>query len=124
MVKCVAVAALVMAFGIGSASAGVIASLAFTTPNGIVGPTDTIDVYATLTLDPSSDPLSTDFFGAINFLQLSDILANLFSGLPDDLDPSADSLSSNINVFLECSGTFFANCGGTPYDWNFAFTDF
>lgn len=42
------------------ASAAVVSTLSFTTPSGTVGPTDTIDIWVTLTLDPSSDPLTFD----------------------------------------------------------------
>ncbi|MDY0006795.1 MAG: VPLPA-CTERM sorting domain-containing protein [Spongiibacteraceae bacterium] len=41
-------------------SAAVIPTVTFTTPNGTVGPTDTIEVWVTLTLDPTSDPLTFD----------------------------------------------------------------
>src|SRR4030088_2466990 len=78
----------------GTAIAAPIATLAFQTPNATVGSTDIIDIIVTLTLDPASDPLTTDAFGAVTSgLTLADIQANLFSGLPAGVDPTTDNLT-------------------------------
>ncbi len=53
-------AAVALTFASSMVSAAVVSTLSFTTPTGTVGPTDTIDVWVTLTLDPSSDPLTYD----------------------------------------------------------------
>jgi hypothetical protein len=86
-----------------------------------VSPTDSIPVNLTLTLDPSSEALTTDAGGQVTSgLDTSDITANLFSGLDPNVNPSTDSLQTDINVAFGCSGNFTAFCtGGPPYDFFF-----
>ena len=97
--------------------AGVTATLTFTTPNGTVGPTDSIPIYLTLTLDPSSVALTTDGSGNVTSgLTPADIAANLFAGLPPGEDQTS-ATNSNLNEGWGCSGTFFTGCSGNPYDY-------
>jgi hypothetical protein len=99
-----------MLAGVETASAALIATLNFTTPTGFVGPTDSIPIYLTLALDPSSDALITDGSG------------NVISGLT--IPPGFNPTNTNLNEFLQCSGTFITGCGGlgsTPYQFNFNF---
>lgn len=97
------------------ASATLIGNVSFTTPTGVVGATDPIDVYLTLTLDADSDALITDNNGYF------------LSGLNDQdyEDAGFDSeevAHAYMNVFIECSGNFTAGCiSGPPYDFTFAF---
>jgi PEP-CTERM motif len=96
--------------------------LTFTTPAGTVSQTDSIPVWLTLLLDPSY-ALATDASGnVITGLTISDIQANLFSGLPNGVDPTTDSLRSDVNVAFGCSGSFTNSCtSGPPYDFSFNF---
>jgi hypothetical protein len=104
-----------------NASASVIATATFTTPTGTVNSTDSIPVFLTLALDPSSDPLITDGNGnVISSYSIADVQANLFSNLPDGVDPTVDPLHSYLNEFFECSGTFTTSCTQGPrYDFQF-----
>jgi hypothetical protein len=104
-----------------NASASLIATATFTTPAGTVNAMDSIPVFLTLSLDPSSDPLITDGSGnLISSYSIADVQANLFSGLPDGVDPTVDPLHSYLNEFFECSGTFTTSCTqGPPYDFQF-----
>ncbi len=95
--------------------AALIGNISFTTQTGVVGPTDAIDVYITMTLDPTSDALTTDAFH------------NITSGVTDSdwaaagIDPSAIGYTY-LNVFFQCGGTFGAGgcLSGPPYDFDFA----
>ena len=119
---CSMLAAALIAGG-GSAIAAPIASLVFSNPNGIVNNTEMIQIFVNLTLDPLSVPLITDGSGNVTSgLTVSDVQAHLFGGLPSAVDPLRDVLSSNVNVFLSCAGTFFTGCGGNPYDFIFSYT--
>jgi hypothetical protein len=90
------------------------ASLVFTTPTAAAGPTDNIDVYVTLTLDPASVALTTDASGTVT------------SGYgAGDLPSGFNVTSSNLNMSFSCSGTFTDVCtNGPPYDFNFAYPSF
>jgi hypothetical protein len=103
--------------------AGVIATASFTTPTGTVAANEAIPVWLTLTLDPSSDVLSTDAFGAVTSgVTPSDIAAGLLGDIPPGFDETY-ATDMNVNVFFECSGTFTSVCGtGPPYDFNFEFS--
>lgn len=97
------------------ASATLIGTVSFTTPTGIVGPTDPVDVYLTLSLDESSDDLITDENGYF----LSGLNSQDYEDAGFD---SSQVAHAYMNVFLECSGTFTAVCtDGPPYDFDFAF---
>lgn len=96
------------------ADAALIGGISFTTPSGIVGPTDAIDIYVTMTLDPASDALTTDAFH------------NITSGVSDSdwaaagIDP-AEIGFTYLNVFFQCGGNFSVGClTGPPYDFDFA----
>ena len=119
----VCTAAFLVLAGTGTASAGLIASLTFTTPTGTVYDTDSIPIDLTLALDPNSDALITDGAG------------NVISGLPADLTPylfspidktgvnlQSDTLSTVLNESLTCSTSFLIGCGdaGSPYSFNFS----
>ena len=97
----------------GQAPAGVIATLTFDSPTGIVGPNDAIPIFLTLTLDAKSDPLKTDATGALDPRSLLTDAAILAAGG----DP-ADVTRTLINVGAECGASFGCNAG-PPYDLNF-----
>jgi hypothetical protein len=114
-----ALTALLVLSSAAAGHAGIIGALTFTDPTGLVAPTDSIDVYLTLTLDPSSDPLKTD--GSANVLGLTpaDIAPYLFGGLPAGVDENSLT-NSNLNVAFGCGTTFTTICtSGPPYDFNF-----
>ncbi len=86
------------------------ATLSFQTPSAIVGPTDAIPVFLTLTLDFGSDTgLTTDSSG------------NVTSGFSSEDLPEGFAVSrSNLNVSFLCSGTFTDICtNGPPYKFSF-----
>jgi hypothetical protein len=113
-----AAAALALAGGATTAQAHATGSLVFTDPTGTVAPTDTIDVFLTLTLDGASPALTTD-----NGVILS-------SGPTDDELTAAgfdlaQGVSTNLNIGAGCSGTFTTVCSdGPPYDFTFQFDNF
>lgn len=95
------------------AQAAVIATLSFTQPTGTVFSNQSIDVYLRLTLDPSSDALTTDASGT----PTSGFDAAGYTGPIDLNDPNTRIV---FNEFFECSGTFTSGCGnGPPYDFDF-----
>jgi hypothetical protein len=118
----VSVTGLMILAGIGAASGAPIATLTFMDPFQSVNPADSIPVWLTLALDPASDPLITDAGANVTSgLTVADVQANLFSGLPA-VDPTTDTLTSNLNVGFGCSGTFTSSCTtGPPYDFIFNF---
>jgi hypothetical protein len=95
-------------------------TLTFTTPSGTVSQVDSIPVWLTLLLDPSYT-LATDASANVTTgLTIADIEANLLTGLPVGVDPTTDSLTSNVNVAFGCSGDFTSSCtNGPPYDFSF-----
>ena len=66
----------------------VISNVTFNTPTGTVGPTDTIPLWMTLSLDPSSDPLTYD----------SSLAITGTGNLPTSLIPSTGVLDSDYNT--------------------------
>lgn len=95
------------------AQAAVIATLSFTQPTGTVFSNQSIDIYLRLTLDPSSDALTTDAGGT----PTSGFDPASYTGPIDLNDPNTRIL---FNEFFECSGTFSSGCGnGPPYDFTF-----
>ncbi len=111
-----AVTASALALAATPASATVLGTLSFTTPTGIVGATDSIDIYLTLALDAASDDLITDENGRL----LSGLDAGDFTDA--GLDPDAVS-GSCLNVFFQCGGNFDTLCNGAgaPYNVDFRF---
>lgn len=111
----IAAAACATALGLGAApsSAAVIASLTFDQPAGVVGPSDAIDVFFTLTLDAASDALITDASETIlSGFSEAEIIA--LGG-----DPTAAGARTYLNVFFQCGDTF-TNCfSGAPYTFDF-----
>jgi hypothetical protein len=90
-------------------------SLVFRDPTGIVGPTDSIPVWMSLTLNAGEGGLATDSSGNIVGLTLADI---------QQYNPAyaLDTFTSNVNVAFGCSGTFTSSCiTGPPYNFGFAF---
>ena len=84
--------------------AAVIATLTFDTPTGTVASNASIPVYLTLTLDPSSDPLSTDASGFVT----SPLSAQNL------IDLGGHSVGVVVNVAFQCGDTF-TNCfSGIP----------
>ncbi len=97
------------------AQAAVIATLNFTQPTGTVFSNQSIDVYLRLTLDPSSDALTSDAGGT----PTSGFDPTSYTGPIDLTDPNTRIV---FNEFFECSGTFTAVCGdGPPYDFTFSY---
>ena len=87
------------------AHAAVIATLTFDTPTGTVSSTDSIPVYLTLTLDPTSDPIITNGSSMVTS-------PNPFSSDPNVI----------VNNAYVCTGTF-NDCGAVqPYNFSFNFT--
>jgi hypothetical protein len=93
-----------------------IATLKFRDPTGIVGPTDTIPVWMTLTLEPNTGPLQTDAFGNV-----TDTVLDLATIQIYNPGYTLDTWTSYINVAFGCSGSFTTGCSGGPYDFQFAY---
>src|SRR5262249_40875114 len=95
----------------GAALALPTATLTFRDPTGTVSRTDSIDVWVTLTLAPTSVPLTTDSTGAVT------------SGVePSDLPAGFTPTFSVVNNFFSCSSavTFTTNCiNAPPYAFTF-----
>ncbi len=121
MTPSITAAALGLALGLlaaAPASATAIGTLAFTQPTGIVGPNEVVPVILTLTLDQLSDPLT------VSNLQLT-------SGGPSDAELTNAGfdlnlgISTNLNVFFQCGGTFNSVCTDPPpYRFDFNFDNF
>lgn len=107
-----------------TANAALIANLSFTEPRGVVSPTDSIEMWVTLSLDPSSDPLEYD------------VSQGLFRGIPASYIPTEGSVydfdtgsidfypfESYTGIYLSatysCSGTFTEGCLAGEYRYNF-----
>lgn len=104
-------------------ASGVIASLVFTTPTGNVGPSDSIPILVTLTLDPNSAPITTDAgYMVTSGYSSSDVTANLLPNLPAYVNVDTDSLRANLTEFLSCSGSFFSGCNENPYHFDFDYS--
>lgn len=97
----------VVALG-GTASALPTASLSFVNPLGPVSYTDSVPVWVTLTLTPTTGTLTTDSTGNVLELTAQDYTN---AGI---VDPSLVA-SSDLNVNFLCDGTFTPDCNGTPY---------
>ncbi len=106
----------------GTASAGIIASLTFNDPTGIIGPNDSVPVWLTLTLGANSDPVVTDAFSVVTS-PVPDWTANIWPGLPGIPDLLNDHFQIIVNEGYGCGQTFVvAGCtSGTPYNFNFNF---
>lgn len=114
-----------------AASAGVqaayVGSLQFITPTGMVGPTDSIDVWVRFTLDPSSDPLVLDGdpYGTPPFgVPETNYPTYFYSGTVASSNIVPDSWTSFSNIYLNtsflCAGTFTSSCtNGPAYDFSF-----
>jgi hypothetical protein len=121
-----AVASLLMLGTASFAQADVVATLAFTDafgnpdPGGIVGPTDSIPVWLTLTLAADSDPLITDPSSLVTSPVFDYSTLNYNVNPPQAPDPSTDNFSVYVNEDIGCSGTFTTGCTtGPPYDFTF-----
>lgn len=102
----------------GVASADVIANLSFTTPSGTVGPTDSIDVWVTLSLDAASDPLTFD--ASVNPLadlpsSLIPAAAEVWNGSGYDSVPFDSYEYTSQFTSRVCSGTFTNACSDGEY---------
>ncbi len=106
------------AIGAEPAQAALIANLSYVQPTGTVFSNQPIDVYLRLTLDPSSDPLTTDASGrpTSGFNPL-----NYFG--PIDLnDPNTRIF---LNEAAECSGTLNpCTVGDYQFDFNYGLPNF
>lgn len=102
----------------GPASAAVIGTLSFDQPTGTALSNVPIDIDVTLTLDATSDAITTDADGNIT----SGLSADDISAAGADPD---EVLRTFLTVAFECTGSFTANCiSGPPYDFDFDLTDF
>jgi hypothetical protein len=101
-----------------AAPAAVIGTLSFDTPNGTALSNVDIDVDVTLSLDPSSDALTTDGDGNVTSgLTEADIIAA-------GADPT-EVARTFLTVAFECSGNFTASCiSGPPYAFDFDLSQF
>lgn len=89
-----------------AATAALTGSLSFRDRVGVVTPTESIEVWLTLSLDASSDPLITD----------AD--RHIVSGV--DLSEFGTVDDSYLNTAFLCSGTFTSFCtSGPPYKFTF-----
>ena len=106
----------------GTASAGIIASLTFNDPTGIIGPNDSVPVWLTLTLGANSDPVVTDAFSVVTS-PVPDWTANIWPGLLRVPYFQNDHFEIIVNEGYGCGQTFVvAGCtSGTPYNFNFNF---
>ena len=106
----------------GTASAGIIASLTFNDPTGIIGPNDSVPVWLTLTLGANSDPVATDAFSQVTS-PIPDWTNNDFSSLPGIPDLQNHHFQIIVNEAYGCGQTFvIAGCiSGTPHNFNFNF---
>jgi hypothetical protein len=110
----------------GVAQAAVIGTLSFTTPTGTVTPTESIDVWVTLTLDESSDPLSylpnDGFPSGVN---PDDIPLEAYSFDVDDFVPFDSYNYVSAFTSRSCSDTFTVGCSdvGSEYGWSSANSD-
>lgn len=104
-----------------AASAAVVANLSFTTPTGTVGSTDTIEVWGTLSLDSSSDPLTFDRSIYPNAGLPNSLMPSMAEGwnpvtLSFDKTPFASYTDINPLLGIRCSGTFVADkCADGEY---------
>lgn len=105
-------AALVLGVLCAPAGAVPIATLSFTTPAGVIGPTDAVPVYVTLALDPYSEPLSVDNTGQVTAG---------YDG--SDLMPGFTPDSTYLGLSFSCPTSFLPGCSssvtGPPYDFSF-----
>ena len=102
-----AVAAMLMA---SQAQAAVIATLSFDTPTGTVASNADIPVWMTLTLDPSSDPITTDASGYVT----SPLSAQTISDL------NGNSTGVYMSESVGCGDTLDA-CNGPSSAYTFSF---
>lgn len=102
----------------GAANASVIASLTFTEPTGTVGPTDSIDVWVTLSLFASSDPLTYDATSDFpNGFDEEDMPALGFNDLTSEQEPFASYDYIGKYIGRGCNDTFTVSCSspGSEY---------
>lgn len=96
----------------GSSYAAVLSTLSFTTPADTVTPTDSIDVWVTLSLDPSSEALTFDWFAPYGGLPASMIPAGIFASYSHmNMYSNAHCADSTPN------GNFFNGCGPGEYSY-------
>ncbi|NNM75933.1 PEPxxWA-CTERM sorting domain-containing protein [Sphingomonas sp. ID1715] len=100
------------------APAAVIGTFTFDQPTGTVLSNVPIDINVTLTLDASSDAITTDGDGNVTSgLSEADIIAA-------GADPTQVARTF-LSASFECSGTFTAVCNqGPPYDFDFDLSQF
>lgn len=97
-------------FGVGQAQAVPYGALTFDTPYAVAGPTDSIDVWVTFTLDGSSADLVLDRGGEFG------------NGTLEYADLPSDWLSydrSYLNTYFACSGSFTQGCDPAAYAFTF-----
>lgn len=104
----------------GAANAAVISSLSFTSPAGTVGSTDSIEVWATLTVDPASDePLTYDGGSYLGGLPTSLIPTEAEVWNPETFSYDYTPFGSYdyVGAFTSqtCSGTFTSGCSDGEY---------
>ena len=106
------IAAAAMIASAGIAQADVIATLSFNTPNATVASNVAIPVWVTLTLDPASDPITTDSSGHVTSPLSAMDISNL----------NGHSSNVIINNTFCCAGNFTSACSPAAYAFNFNFS--
>jgi PEP-CTERM motif len=111
-----------------SLHAAAVGSLTWVTPNGTVGPTDSIPIEVMLSLSPGSVALTTDAMGHVTSgYSLSDVHPN--PNAPPGVNVATDTLFGVMTVGIGCPGfgpnidTFVGAGGcvnGSPYNFQFA----
>jgi hypothetical protein len=104
--------------------------LSFTQPTGTVSSTAPIDIFLTLSLDPNAAAFTFDGSSPSTNFGVPDLVlpttgtyninGQQENGIFDPNSPN-EYTSASTTYSLECSGSFFTGCGGSPYDFNFSF---
>lgn len=109
-----------------AANSSVIGTLSYNDPTGTVGPNDTIEVWATLTLDPSSDPLTYDPNEAFpNGFNQDDIPTEAYDYNSQTYVPFDSYSYIGALTSRNCDDTFTVSCSspGSQYTYTTPSTD-
>ena len=93
--------------------------VSFTQASGVVGPTDVIEVWVTLTVQPNSSPLVFDGASGAPFGLAPADLPVQGQNNAGDLSNFASYDFLQTNTFFGCSGTFTNTCDPGAYAFNF-----
>jgi len=102
-----------------NAHAAVVSSLSFTNPTGTAISTDTIDIWVTLSLAPSSEALTYDSsISPLAGLPASLIPTEGYDYVTSSYVPFASYTNVNPLTGRYCSGNFTDICGAGEYTFN------